>query len=475
MLTPRRHGIRVFAYHLAEMVVLVGAFFLSYDLRRRTGAYWVMDIEPLPTVLWLLPAMLAIWAPLLWIFRSYEQFRGRSAWMHGALALGTSVSGVIILFALVAILKRSSDVNRSLIGLMGVASCLGLIAVRLIAMAFVSHYTLKGYDRHYVVIGGSGPEALQLAEYLEDMRGAVYQVRGFVAEEAMPADSQLGRWKILGRWEDLPDVAAKIPVDEVFLLPRGGPLDGRMDLIRRCETMGMSVHLRLSPFENTISRLELVEAAGGDYLRFTTAPRNGMTLLAKRVGDVVGALLLLMASSPLLLLVMALIRLTSRGPSIFRQERAGMNGRVFTLYKLRTMVDGAEKGREKLEALNELDGPAFKLKNDPRVTRLGKFLRRTSIDELPQLWNVVKGDMSLVGPRPLPVYEVEKLAPWQRRRMTMRPGITCLWQVRGRNRVTNFDEWIRLDLEYVDRWSLGLDFRILLRTIPAVLGGKGAY
>jgi exopolysaccharide biosynthesis polyprenyl glycosylphosphotransferase len=264
-------------------------------------------------------------------------------------------------------------------------------------------------------------------------------------------------------------------VDEVFLLPTEGPLEGHLDLIRQCETMGTSIHLRLAPFEKTISRLELVEAAGGDYLRFTTAPKSDLGLLAKRLLDLAAALILLLLLSPLLLLVAILVKLTSRGPVVFSQDRAGMNGRIFTLYKIRTMVQGAEKDRQKLEGKNEMDGPVFKIKEDPRITGLGKFLRKTSIDELPQLWNVVKGDMSLVGPRPLPTYEVEKFEPWQRRRMSMRPGITCLWQVSGRNQVTKFEDWMRLDLEYVDRWSLALDAKILLRTIPAVLGARGAY
>jgi exopolysaccharide biosynthesis polyprenyl glycosylphosphotransferase len=266
-----------------------------------------------------------------------------------------------------------------------------------------------------------------------------------------------------------------MPVDEVYLLPTRGPLEANLDLIRQLESMGISIHLRLSPFEKTISRLELEEAAGGDYLRFTTAPRSGTALLAKRLFDVAVASVLLLLLSPLLLVAALLVRLTSRGAAIFRQERAGMGGRAFTLYKFRTMVQGAEKDRAKLEDQNEMEGPVFKIKADPRVTGLGKVLRKTSIDELPQLWNVLKGDMSLVGPRPLPTYEVEKFEPWQRRRMTMRPGITCLWQISGRNKVTTFVEWMRLDLEYVDRWSLGLDLKILLKTIPAVLGARGAY
>jgi exopolysaccharide biosynthesis polyprenyl glycosylphosphotransferase len=239
--------------------------------------------------------------------------------------------------------------------------------------------------------------------------------------------------------------------------------------------MGMTIHLRLAPFEQTISRLELTEIGGGDYLRFTTEPKSGTSLMMKRVGDFLGALIFLTLLSPVLLITALLVKLTSRGPAIFRQERAGMNGRVFTLYKFRTMVEGAEKQRQELESKNEMEGPVFKIKEDPRVTGLGRFLRRTSLDEFPQMWNVVKGDMSLVGPRPLPVYEVEKFEPWQRRRMSMRPGITCLWQVSGRNKVTTFVEWMRLDLEYVDRWSLGLDLKILLKTVPAVLGGRGAY
>jgi exopolysaccharide biosynthesis polyprenyl glycosylphosphotransferase len=208
---------------------------------------------------------------------------------------------------------------------------------------------------------------------------------------------------------------------------------------------------------------------------FSTTPRNVLQLGLKRLLDVTASLIVLLLLSPLLALVALLVKLTSSGPVIFRQERAGMSGRGFTLYKFRTMRQGAELERAALESKNEMDGPVFKIKEDPRVTGLGKFLRKTSIDELPQLWNVLKGDMSLVGPRPLPVYEVEKFERWQRRRMTMRPGITCLWQVMGRNRVTDFAEWMKLDLDYVDRWSLGLDVKILLKTVPAVLGGRGAY
>lgn len=475
MLNRRRHGIRVFAYFFAELLVLAGAFFGGYFLRAKTQAYFEQALDPLDTILWLLPTTLAIWTALLWLTNTYEGFRSRSIRMHGVRAALTSAASVLAMFALLAILKRYS-INRSLIGMQGVASFVALLGTRATASAFLLHYTQKGYDRHYVLIGGNSPEATALAETLESMPGRVFQVRGFVTEGSETLEgAATGRWKVLGRFEDIPKLARESPIDEVYLLPKQDRIDPYRSLVEQCESMGITVHLRLTPFERLLSRLELHALDGADYLMFSTAPRSSIQLGLKRVLDSSVSLLLLLLLSPLLLLAAILVKLTSKGPIIFRQDRAGMSGRVFTLYKFRTMRQGAELERAALESKNELDGPAFKIKEDPRVTGIGKFLRKTSIDELPQLWNVVKGDMSLVGPRPLPVYEVEKFESWQRRRMTMRPGITCLWQIMGRNRVTSFAEWMKLDLEYVDHWSLGLDVKILLKTVPAVLGGRGAY
>jgi exopolysaccharide biosynthesis polyprenyl glycosylphosphotransferase len=191
--------------------------------------------------------------------------------------------------------------------------------------------------------------------------------------------------------------------------------------------------------------------------------------------DVTFSLGLIVLLSPLLLLVALALKLSSPGPILFTQDRVGYNKRRFLLYKFRTMVQDAEKLQAELETLNEAAGPVFKIKNDPRITRIGKFLRKTSLDELPQLFNVVKGDMSLVGPRPLPLRDYEGFdKDWQRRRFSVRPGITCLWQVSGRSGIS-FDEWMQLDIQYIDQWSLWLDIKILAKTIPAVLRGEGAY
>jgi len=203
------------------------------------------------------------------------------------------------------------------------------------------------------------------------------------------------------------------------------------------------------------------------------APERPLYALGKRVFDCALASALLVATAPLWIVVAALVRLTSPGPVLFRQRRCGRWGKEFTCYKFRTMVDGAELTRKQLEALNEVDGPVFKIRNDPRVTPVGRFLRRSSIDELPQLLNVLRGDMSIVGPRPPIPEEVARYRPRDHQRLAVTPGLTCLWQIRGRSEI-KFDEWVRLDLEYIRRRSLWLDLAIVVRTIPAVLSGRGA-
>jgi exopolysaccharide biosynthesis polyprenyl glycosylphosphotransferase len=206
---------------------------------------------------------------------------------------------------------------------------------------------------------------------------------------------------------------------------------------------------------------------------WTVMPERRLYAVSKRMFDCVLASVLLVLSAPLWVVVAALIRLTSPGPIIFRQRRCGRWGEEFTCYKFRTMIDGAELTRQELDALNEVDGPVFKIRDDPRVTRVGRFLRRSSIDELPQLWNVLRGDMSIVGPRPPLPEEVARYRPRDYQRLAVTPGLTCLWQIKGRSQI-KFDEWVRLDLEYIRRRSFWLDLAIVLRTIPAVLSGRGA-
>ena len=245
--------------------------------------------------------------------------------------------------------------------------------------------------------------------------------------------------------------------------------------IQVCELEGVEVWLLADFFQTRLSQATADDLNGQPVLVFRTGPEASWQALAKTAIDFGGALVLLMLTAPVMLLAALAVRTTSSGPVFFRQQRAGLNGHPFTMLKFRTMVTNAEQLQQELARLNEMSGPVFKVTNDPRVTRVGRFLRRYSIDELPQLWNVARGEMSLVGPRPLPVHEVKRFDdPAHRRRLSVKPGLTCLWQISGRNNVTDFKEWVRLDLEYIDNWSLWLDVKILFRTIPAVFAGAGA-
>ncbi len=245
--------------------------------------------------------------------------------------------------------------------------------------------------------------------------------------------------------------------------------------IRACELEGVEAWLVADFFKAQISRTSFDDFYGWPVLVFRSTPESSWQSLLKQILDLFGSFLALAVGWPLFLLIALLIKLTSPGPVFFRQQRSGINGQPFTIYKFRTMVTNAEQLKHELEAMNEMSGPVFKVTNDPRITRIGKLLRKFSLDELPQLFNVLRGEMSLVGPRPLPVDEVKRFNDLaHRRRLSVKPGITCLWQISGRNNVTDFKDWVRLDLEYIDNWSLWLDFKILWRTLPAVLTATGA-
>jgi exopolysaccharide biosynthesis polyprenyl glycosylphosphotransferase len=245
--------------------------------------------------------------------------------------------------------------------------------------------------------------------------------------------------------------------------------------IQACELEGVEVWLVADFFKTQISRTSLDEFHGRPVMVFQSTPEDSWQALTKQAIDFCGAAFLLVLFSPIFVVVPILIRLTSPGPVLFRQMRSGLNGQPFTMYKFRSMVTDAEQRKQELEQFNEMSGPVFKVTNDPRITPVGRFLRKFSIDEFPQLLNVIRGEMSLVGPRPLPVDEVKRFDDLShRRRLSVKPGLTCLWQVSGRNNVSDFSDWVRLDLEYIDNWSLWLDVKILFRTIPVVLFAKGA-
>ena len=278
----------------------------------------------------------------------------------------------------------------------------------------------------------------------------------------------------LGTLAELEDILMRHPIDEVFIaLPVRSHYRQIEETIRICERSGVHARYRADIFEPTFAQPNYEAWDGSHVVAMHVVPHDYRVKI-KRVLDVAGAVLLLVLLAPVMLLVAVGIKVSSPGPVVFSQQRYGLNKRRFGMYKFRTMVPDAEQLQAQLEDRNEATGPVFKIAHDPRVTPLGRFLRRTSIDELPQLWNVVRGEMSLVGPRPLPIRDVVRFTrPTDMRRFSVLPGLTCLWQVSGRSNL-NFDRWIELDLRYIDRWSLALDFIILLKTVPAIFTRVGA-
>jgi exopolysaccharide biosynthesis polyprenyl glycosylphosphotransferase len=347
-----------------------------------------------------------------------------------------------------------------------------VVSLSLLAAACVVRWAMLTYvvQKHEVVLVGSGPRAQELFAQLE--RSPEYEVVGII-DDQFHGTAEMQE-KYLGGIDDLDQILRDHPVRTVYCsLPIKTMYATAQRAISICEQMGVEVRHSARLFTTEIAQFD-AHASGDGLTAILRMVRKGSRNYFKRAIDVAGASFLLLATSPVVLLAAIAIKLTSPGPVFFGQERYGLDRRRFRIWKLRTMVIDAEALQARYESMNEVSGPVFKIRRDPRITRVGGWLRSTSIDELPQLWNVLKGDMSLVGPRPLAVRDVRRIDNSSHlRRFSVKPGITCVWQISGRNSV-DFETWIRQDLEYIDKWSLLLDLRILLMTVPVVLARKGA-
>ena len=416
---------------------------------------------------WILLLMVPAWWVLLFFFGEYalDQIQQRRRLLAGLVRPALVVA--LILGAAVFVAQEKFFSRRVLSAFVLLNFLLVLLGRRALLSA-AAGIARQARNRRNLLIVGSPARAQSFVEAIaRDPWGL--RAMGFVSDAALRA---VGELACLGSLADLPRLLEEQVVDDVVVVEAEGGLAGINAVIRACEEVGVRVHVQATCFDAVLSRPHLEDFRGFRFLAFAAGPTDQLRMGLKRALDVVTSAMLLLYFSPALLGIAAAIRLTSRGPALFRQMRSGLNGRRFELLKFRSMVERADARKKEVAGLNIMSGPVFKAAADPRVTSLGRILRRYSIDELPQLWNVLKGDMSLVGPRPALPAEVEKYERWQRRRLSMRPGITGLWQVRGRNLV-DFDEWMRLDLDYIDRWSPGLDLRIIFETLPAVLRGTG--
>jgi exopolysaccharide biosynthesis polyprenyl glycosylphosphotransferase len=329
----------------------------------------------------------------------------------------------------------------------------------------------RGRNFRNLLIVGSGPRAHRVDRLVEQHPEWGYRVIGFADETGDPFDPSIPAEKI-HKFIDLPNLIREQVIDEVITACPRSVFASLGPVVALCSEVGLPITVLSDIFGDYLPPPKVTRFDTMAALNFSPVHHSKTKLAVKRLIDIVGANVLLVLSAPFIAVAAVAMKLTSPGPVFFRQWRCALNGRPFEMIKLRTMVVDAEQQQTALLDRNEMDGPVFKIKADPRVTKVGAVLRRWSIDELPQIWNVLRGEMSLVGPRPPIPGEVARYQIFERRRLSMRPGLTCLWQVNGRNQV-GFADWVKLDVEYIDTWSLTNDFKILLRTIPAVLLGTG--
>jgi exopolysaccharide biosynthesis polyprenyl glycosylphosphotransferase len=362
------------------------------------------------------------------------------------------------------------DLSRFFIVLFTAYAWILLCLFRINAARVIGAVRRRFGTAHFVMVVGTGERARRLGEALEQSEDYGIRLLGFLDEE--PGEVELSRTYEQYPLSRLQELLRKHVIDEIIFAVDSGNLAGMEDVFLRCDEEGVRTRVVLDFFPHVNSQIYLDRLGTTPLLTFSAAPHDEIRLLMKRITDVLVAVPALILSLPFMLVIGLLIRLTSSGPALFRQQRCGLNGRRFTFYKFRSMCDNAEELKASLMHLNH-KSTAFKIPDDPRLTPIGRFLRKFSIDEWPQLWNVLKGEMSLVGPRPAVPEEVEQYQTWQRRRLRMRPGLTCLWALAGRDRL-DFDTWMKMDMQYIDTWSLELDLKILLRTIPHVLTGSGA-
>ena len=442
---------RIFAVNLwlFDLALTTASFFLAYGFRLlfELAGHTVMPIQ---IYLWLLAIILPTWAVLLPLFGVYSEpvLPPSAQIVHLSKAIGFAW---LVMAALQFFVNQDAS-NRLIVLFTLVINYILLVSYRIVLFRLKRHGAL---DVRHVAVVGTGQAARDFASIIEKQHAWGLKLTG-----------------VFGK-SDVRGILEQGGVDELILIADGASLEEFTDTFLLCEELGVTARVVLNFFPHSISRVELHELDGFPLLSFSTTPTNEALMFVRRILDVFLASVLAILTLPITIATAVLIKVTSPGPVLFKQERSGLNGRVFVMYKFRSMTDNSEQLRFELETLNEMDGPVFKSSRDPRITVIGKIIRRFSVDELPQLYNVLRGDMSLVGPRPPLPQEVARYARWQRRRLSMKPGMTCLWQISGRNEVS-FDDWMKLDLTYIDNWSLLLDLKILLKTVPVVLLGRGA-
>jgi exopolysaccharide biosynthesis polyprenyl glycosylphosphotransferase len=459
---------------ISDVSIMVIAFFCAYFLKQHVLNHLHLNpLFPLQNYFWAVTLLSVSWTITLYMLGMYESIRLKKI-CDIFLAVIQSASYTFIVFSTIVYIFNIQNVSRTFLTGFFALGILFLTIEKIVLYLICRHLRAKGFNFRNILIVGSGYRAENFVKHLNLHRELGLKIIGIVDEVPGRTGLRIEGHPILGSLENFSDILRDRVIDYVvFIVPRKSL--GKIEpALIQCELVGVTSNVCVDLFDLKFTLGKETNFMGVPMITFQVTPYSVAALVSKRLCDLVISGLGLVLISPLYLFIAISIKHASKGPVHFKQERVGLNGRIFNLYKFRTMDMDAEARLSDLLVYNEMSGPAFKMENDPRVTAVGRFLRKFSLDELPQLWNVFHGDMSLVGPRPPLLSEVKQYDDWHKRRLSMRPGITCLWQVSGRNKISSFDDWARLDLKYIDEWTLSLDFKILMRTVPAVLSTSGA-
>ena len=414
-----------------------------------------------------------IWVIIFNKLKTYAYQRFTSLHREISLVFKTTVLGIFIFFTAI-FLFRFKYIPRAYVFIFAIINFIFLVTEKLILFNIARIIRKKGKDRKNILVVGNGDKATKFVQTVENNMGWGLDIIGFLSNKKNEIGQTLFGKKILGTFSDIIDVLHNKIIDEVIICVSFEDFAVIREILEVCEKEGVQVRLSSDFFGYLVKGVTVDYIHNIPIVSVYTVPYDEWTLYIKRLMDICISAVLLLALSPLFFLIAFLIKLTSDGPIFYEWNVVGLNKKPFKSWKFRTMVSNADEQKENLKDMNEMKGPVFKIKRDPRITKIGRLLRKYSLDELPQLWSVLKGDMSLVGPRPSFPYELKRFESWHRRKLSIKPGITCLWQIKGRNKINDFDEWAKLDLEYIDNWSIWLDLKILLMTIPVVLTGRGA-
>ena len=462
---------------VADVVLINLAVALAYWLRYGLQWFATVDVAYMVSYRAFIPISIGLTVLFLIIYKLngvYDQPRGAS-WFSEVyrIVAGTAI-GIILAVFVIVIFFRPFLYSRLVFFYAGVLISVLLVMSRLVQRMVRDRLRRKGLgvDRVLVIGGGEVGRAVMRNTVAEETLG--YHVVGFVDDDPEKGATDIGRFKALGETANLPRLVKELAVDDVIITLPWMYHRKIVSIIAQCEREKVRVRIVPDIFQMTLSRLHIEDLAGIPMIGIQERSIKGGHLVLKRATDIVLSSLLLLLLCPIFLLIAVAIKLDSPGPVILRQIRVGKGEQLFTCFKFRSMRDRADEEKSQLLDRNEANGAWFKMRNDPRVTKVGRILRRTSMDELPQFVNVLMGHMSIVGPRPAIPTEVQRYQPWHRRRLEVAPGLTGLWQVSGRSNLT-FDEAVLLDLYYIENWSLLLDMQLMLRTVPKVVSGEGAY